>query len=308
MRFLVTGCSGFIGSRLTSSLLEQGHAVRGLVLPKEKGVGETLAELGMELWVGDVLNPETMDGIGENIDVVYHLAGKHSGSVSRMRQLYVEGTRNLLDQLLRSGTYGKFIVASNGAVYGSDNVCVADESVLCHPVHPFGRITLEMEQLVQQYCTHAKFSYIILRIAEVYGPLEHNYIRQLMRCTQMLGNGRSYSSKVHIDDVISMMQLAWSNLVVQEIYNVSDDLPLTQEELIKEVRKYAQLSEIQWISPEAVTDRIRLSIHGLRALSVRMGNEKIKKNADVRLAYPTYTHAIPYLIEEMSNRSEVNSL
>lgn len=91
MRFLVTGCSGFIGSRLTSSLLEQGHAVRGLVLPKEKGVGETLVELGMELWVGDVLNPETMDGIGEDIDVVYHLAGKHSGSVSRMRQPVCRG-------------------------------------------------------------------------------------------------------------------------------------------------------------------------------------------------------------------------
>ncbi|MFP4976664.1 NAD-dependent epimerase/dehydratase family protein [Paenibacillus sp. CN-4] len=305
MRFLVTGCSGFIGSRLTTRLLEQGHSVRGLVLPKEIEVGQTLAQLGMELWVGDMLCPETLDGIAEDIDVVYHLAGKHSASISRMSQLYVEGTRNLLDQLRSSGTDGKFIAASNGAVYGSGSEFVADESAQCDPVHPFGRLTLEMERLVQQHCTQGSWSYIILRIAEVYGPHEHNYIRQFMRSAQMLGDGSNYSSKAHIDDVVSIMQLAWSSLAVQEVYNVSDDLPLTQEQLIKEIQKYVQLAEIQWISPDAVPERIRLSIHGLRALSVRMANEKIKHYAGVRLEYPTYIQAIPYLIEEMLNQSEV---
>jgi len=71
VRALVAGATGFIGTVLTQRLLSDGADVRALVrsarrtrdLPAEK----------IELHEGDVLEPETLVGAGEGVDVAYYL-------------------------------------------------------------------------------------------------------------------------------------------------------------------------------------------------------------------------------------------
>ncbi len=71
MRALVAGATGFIGQALCERLLRDGVGVRALVRDTARTRGLPVDEL--ELHQGDVLEPETLTGAGEGIDVAYYL-------------------------------------------------------------------------------------------------------------------------------------------------------------------------------------------------------------------------------------------
>jgi uncharacterized protein YbjT (DUF2867 family) len=71
MRILVTGATGFIGGRLTRRLLAEGHEVRALVRDPSKAAHLSVA--GAALHRGDLLDPASLVGAGEGVDVAYYL-------------------------------------------------------------------------------------------------------------------------------------------------------------------------------------------------------------------------------------------
>src|SRR5689334_5905264 len=71
MRILVTGATGFIGGGLARRLLAEGHELR--VLVRDPAKAEQLADAGAELHRGDLLDPASLRGAGEGIDVAYYL-------------------------------------------------------------------------------------------------------------------------------------------------------------------------------------------------------------------------------------------
>jgi uncharacterized protein YbjT (DUF2867 family) len=71
MKALVTGATGAVGGRLASALSDRGHEVRCLVRDRRKA--EHLADAGFELHEGDVLDPDSLGGAGEGVDIAYYL-------------------------------------------------------------------------------------------------------------------------------------------------------------------------------------------------------------------------------------------
>ncbi len=72
-RVLVTGATGFIGSRLAAALVRSGDEVRCLVRDRDGQRALELERLGCELHEGDALRPETLRGAGRGIDAAYYL-------------------------------------------------------------------------------------------------------------------------------------------------------------------------------------------------------------------------------------------
>jgi uncharacterized protein YbjT (DUF2867 family) len=73
---LIAGATGFVGGRLAAALAGEGR-LRCLVRDRARASG--LAELGAELWVGDVTDAATLEGLGEGIDVAYYLVHAMAG-------------------------------------------------------------------------------------------------------------------------------------------------------------------------------------------------------------------------------------
>jgi uncharacterized protein YbjT (DUF2867 family) len=68
---LVTGATGFIGGRLATALADGDWRVRCLV--RDRTRASHLADRGLELFEGDVLDADSLRGAGEGIDVAYYL-------------------------------------------------------------------------------------------------------------------------------------------------------------------------------------------------------------------------------------------
>ena len=103
MKVLITGATGFIGSRLTLRCLEQGQTVRVLGQnrnPAEEENVRLLRERGAEVVIASVTEPDSLVAAHDGIDVVYHLAAaQHEANVPDQHfwDVNVEGTRNMLD-------------------------------------------------------------------------------------------------------------------------------------------------------------------------------------------------------------------
>ncbi len=72
-RHLITGASGFVGRHLTRALLSRGDSCRLLVRPSSD-VAELAGRGDVEVRRGDVCDPESLRGVAQGIQHVYHLA------------------------------------------------------------------------------------------------------------------------------------------------------------------------------------------------------------------------------------------
>ena len=76
---MVTGATGFVGGRLVEKLAADGAEVRCMVRDASSDRAKPLADAGHELHEGDVLEPDSLRGAGEGVDVAYYLVHSMGG-------------------------------------------------------------------------------------------------------------------------------------------------------------------------------------------------------------------------------------
>ena len=105
MKVFVTGGNGFIGARVVRRLLAEGHSVRCLL--RASSNTRRIDGLGVERHEGDVRDRRSLVAGMEGCDGAIHLASLSSWEAIRsplMREIVIDGTRNLLEAARAAGT------------------------------------------------------------------------------------------------------------------------------------------------------------------------------------------------------------
>jgi nucleoside-diphosphate-sugar epimerase len=188
MRFLVTGATGFIGSRVVDRLAGTAASVRALVPPAEVARSPAAAALraraGIEVAVGGLEDSRALLAATAGVDVVHHLAGAvplPGAPVRDVLQINVAGTDNLLRASVQNGV-GRVVLASSAIVYGLPSPPASEEA----PLRPHGQYAwskLAAENVVTAYAARSGIDPVILRPTITYGP-GGRFVEQL--CEQML--------------------------------------------------------------------------------------------------------------------------
>jgi NADH dehydrogenase len=109
VKVLVTGATGFVGSRIVHALRAEGSEVRALVRRPERGA--RLAALGVELATGDVTNPASVRDALDGCTHVIHLVSILKGQPQDFERVMAQGTRNLVAAATRAGVE-RFVLMS----------------------------------------------------------------------------------------------------------------------------------------------------------------------------------------------------
>ncbi|MGZ8260621.1 MAG: D-erythronate dehydrogenase [Caldimonas sp.] len=167
MKILITGGSGFIGSRLAAALLARGRlagaAIERVVLADQVAPSAELAQNPrVETRVGALA--EQCDALGrEGFDGVFHLASAVSGECEADFELglrsNLDTTRALLDALRKSAGRGappaRLVFSSSVAVFGPDPSVplppLVGDDTLPAPKTSYGTHKLMCEHLIADY-------------------------------------------------------------------------------------------------------------------------------------------------------------
>ena len=118
MKALVTGASGFVGAAVARALVHEGWQVRALV--RERSDRSNLAHLPVEIVVGDLTEPASLEVAMAGREALFHVAADYRLGAPQPAELYrtnVEGTRALLRCAQAAGVR-KIVYTSSVATIG----------------------------------------------------------------------------------------------------------------------------------------------------------------------------------------------
>jgi nucleoside-diphosphate-sugar epimerase len=257
MRALVTGAAGFIGSHLSETLVSDGVAVRGVdrlssyydPARKRANISTLLEDDGFE-FIEANLNELGPEGLLEDVDTVFHLAGQPGVRVSwgREFEVYVEdnvlSTQRLLEAA-REQSLDRFVLASSSSIYGDAERFPTSESETPAPVSPYGVTKLAAEHLCQLYFKGFGVPIVRLRYFTIFGPRQRpdmaftRFIRAALegRPIEVFGDGLQERDFTYVGDAVAATVAAASSGRLGSVYNVSGGNRATVLEVIEALEK-----------------------------------------------------------------------
>jgi len=232
LKIVVTGGSGFIGTRLIEVLLEENHDVK--IFDKRPSV--TYPEL---VTIGDVRDQEALIEAFRGVDIVYHLAAEHADNVtpvSLYEDVNVGGAVNIV-AALEANQIKNLVFTSSVAIYGRHQIH-PDESFEAQPTNEYGRTKYEAEKIFTAWAKKApENSLTIVRPAVVFGERNvgnvHRLIEQIAKKRfVMVGNGENKKSMGYVGNISLFLASKAHAKPGIDIYNFAGKPDLSSAEIV----------------------------------------------------------------------------
>lgn len=201
---LITGASGFIGSRLSERF--SGDAAQAHVrMVRSEASAAALRSRGQRAAVADLLKPAQLQQALQGCDAVVHLAHGDRGP---------EATRTLVEAAV-AARVRRFVHISSMSVHGpvpGPEAAHEDTARIGRYDHDYSDSKAEQEEIVQAAIDRGDLPAVILRPTVVYGPGSH-FVRQVVEQARagevtMFDGGQGICNAVHVDDVCAAIEAA----------------------------------------------------------------------------------------------------
>jgi len=279
MKCLIIGC-GYVGLPLGAELVRLGHEVSGL--RRSASAENELKAAAIKPLVADITKPDELTKLPRDFEWVVNCVSSTGGDAEDYRQVYLQGTRNLIGWLSTTPPK-KFVYTSSTSVYGQTDGSQVKETSPAEPVAETAKVLLETEKLLLASVTERKFTAVILRVAGIYGPDRGHWFKQFLKNEASIeGDGSRFLNMIHRDDLIGCIIAALKNGRPGEIYNAVDDEPVNQTNFFQwlavTVGKYPPSSV-----PENPVENRKRGVTNKRVL-----NRRLKMELGYQFKYPNF--------------------
>jgi len=224
MTVLVTGGTGFVGSRIVHALRAHGNDVRALA--REPLRARHLSTIGVEVARGDVTDPAGLRAALAGCSRVVHLVGILKGSPADFDRVMTQGTRSLVAAAKEAGVE-RFVLMS---ALGTDE--------RTKDLVPYFGAKWSMEREVEG----SGLPYTTFRPSFVFGKggALPTFVRQVRYSpvVTVIGNGKQRIQPIWVDDVAEYFARALEEpAAVNRTFEVGGPDVVTWDELYRSIAK-----------------------------------------------------------------------
>jgi UDP-glucuronate 4-epimerase len=263
--YLVTGAAGFIGSRTSEMLVQDGHSVVGIdnlndaydVRMKEHRLAALQRLPGFDFRRLDISTASELDRLAsERFEAVIHLAARAGvrASVENPELFYqtnLLGTLHLLELCRKTGIK-KFVLASTSSIYGANPPYPTPETASSsEPLQPYAASKKAAEVLAHSYHYLHELDVTVLRYFTVYGPAGRPDLAMFRFCqwitegrpVRVNGDGEQSRGFTFLDDIgrgtiLALQPVGFQiiNLGGHEVITINGLIKMLEEMIGKEAK------------------------------------------------------------------------
>ena len=257
MKFLISGGTGLIGTRLTSHLIDNGHSVHILSRRYRKSNNSRIQYF---IWkpTEKVIDKSSIKGV----DVVINLAGSSVFSIwtnknkKKILISRIDSLSTLYQVIKREKTHNvsHFISASAIGIYPNSKTQEYDESYQSKEGSFLTNVVRQWERKVKEF-NKLNLRITTLRIGLVLskdgGILKKLIQINKLRISNVIDGGKQCQSWIHIDDLVNIFYHVIENRL-EGIYNAVSPNPSTFLKLQKLVSKLSHKSLFNFNIPKSL--------------------------------------------------------
>lgn len=305
MRFLISGGTGFIGSRLVISLAADGHQI--VVLSRNPAAYQF--PKGVE---GAAWDAQTTAGWGhlvDGVDVVINLAGENlagSGMIpsrwtdarkKRIRESRINGGQALTDAIAAADVKPKRLFQISGIDYYPPGDGLVTET--SPPGNAFLADVVANDWEPSTAAVEAMgVRRIVGRMAPVLsmegGPLPISVLQFKFFAGGRLGNGRQWLSWIHIDDAVDAIKYLVMHPHAEGVYNIVAPNPVLNKEFSQALGSV--MGRPNWIPAPAFALKLALGEISTLVLDGRQVSAKHLMNIGFKFQYTEIKPALEDLV------------
>lgn len=220
MKLLVTGATGYLGSRVVQSLLRRGHQVVGLVRSVEGA--ERVRAAGAEVALGDLAQPASFLPVALRTDGVIHTAFGHGADFMAAVEEERRAIGALIEAFARTGK--RLVVATATGVVGDTGPDPVDEDFPGQPDFP-ARVRMAVEKDLTAAAVRGVQAVVVRPAIFVHGHGASQFVPMLVDAARRtgvagyVGDGSNRIAAVHVDDLAELFVLAAERGEAGRIYN-----------------------------------------------------------------------------------------
>ncbi len=182
------------------------------------------------------------------------------------------------------------------SVYGNHNGEWVDENSETKPPSPNGVERLKVEKEWMQLATKFNLPFQIFRLSGIYSN-QFNILKRLKTGEAKIINKKNhFFSRIHVEDIANVLFSSLNNFKKKEIYNISDNLPASAEEVAMYGVKLLGIDKPKTIEINEIESEMLKNFY---KDSKKVDNKKMKEFFNHKLKYPTYVEGLNYIFNNI---------
>ena len=178
------------------------------------------------------------------------------------------------------------------SVYGNHKGDWVNENSETKPTSPNGLARLKAENSWLALKISKNLPVQIFRLSGIYSNEKNILVRLKLGTAKLINKKNHFFSRIHVEDIASILFTSLSKFKSGEIYNIADDKPSSSEEIMLHGAKMLNIKNLKKIEVKEIESEMLKNFY---KDSKRVSNKKMKNYFGYNFKFPTYIEGLDYI-------------